>query len=158
MALYARNRRGFTFAEMAVVMVIAAIMMKLTLPKIASMRDRNNLRVAKQQISAYLASARAAAIRQSQPAQFYVVNNTIWSTVTLPNGTRSGVTGSVMLDKAREVVVKIGAAVANDSIIFDPRGFATLPAVTRTYVLTRSTLTDSICVSKLGLIARRCGQ
>jgi hypothetical protein len=28
----------------------------------------------------------------------------------------------------------------------------------RTYVLTRNSSKDSICISRLGLIARRCGQ
>jgi len=60
-----------------VVLIIAGITMAIALPKFAGMRDRMSVRSAKQQFSSYLATARAAAIRQSQMGHFHTNGNTI---------------------------------------------------------------------------------
>src|SRR5437764_419663 len=70
-----RRRLGFSLPEMLIVLVIAGVMMRLALPKIAAMKDKNTVRAAKQQVLSYLTNARAAAIRQSRSAQFYVNNH-----------------------------------------------------------------------------------
>jgi len=44
-----------------------------------------------------------------------------------------------------------------DSIVYDARGLEVWPVTRRTYVLTLNNLKDSICVSRVGLIARKCG-
>src|SRR4029078_5419977 len=86
-----RARRGVSIAEMVVVLVISGIVLNIALPRFAGMRDRMNLRSAKQEFTAYLMTARAAAIRQSQQSQFHIVNNTAWKTVNQPNGTNTSV-------------------------------------------------------------------
>jgi type II secretory pathway pseudopilin PulG len=141
-----------------VVLVIAGITMSIAMPKFAGMRDRMSVRSAKQQFSSYLATARAAAIRQSQSGQFHANSNSIWSNVNQPNGTNVNVSKSISLMNARGVAVTLGgSAPSNDSIVFDSRGMGTTGAP-RTYVFTRNGAKDSICVSRLGLIARKCGQ
>ena len=164
-ALYARprgsspSRRGFSLIEMLVVLVIAGITMAIAMPKFAGMRDRMSVRSAKQQFSSYLATARAAAIRQSQLGHFHANSNTIWSNVNQPDGTSINVSKGVSLMNARGVAVTLGgSAPSQDSIIFDSRGMSTNISAGRTYVFTRNGVKDSICVSKLGLIARKCGQ
>jgi Tfp pilus assembly protein FimT len=122
------------------------------------MRDRMSVRSAKQQFSSYLATARAAAIRQSQYGHFHANNNTIWSNVNQPDGTNMNVSKSISLMNARGVAITLGgSAPSNDSIVFDSRGMSATGAA-RTYVFTRNGVKDSICVSRLGLIARKCGQ
>jgi len=154
----ARERRGFTLIETMVVLIIAGIAMAISLPKFASMRDRVSVRSAKQQFSSYLMTARAAAIRQSQSAQFHSSANTIWSNVNQPDGTNINVSRAVSLMNARGVAVTLGGSPpANDSIQFDSRGMSNTGS-SRTYVFTRNGVKDSICVSRLGLIARSCGQ
>ncbi|HEY2164609.1 MAG TPA: prepilin-type N-terminal cleavage/methylation domain-containing protein, partial [Gemmatimonadaceae bacterium] len=111
LALYARvrgssrSRRGFSLIEMMVVLVIAGITMAMAMPKFAGMRDRMAVRSAKQQFSSYLATARAAAIRQSQYGHFHANNNTIWSMVNQPDGTNMNVSKSISLMNARGVAV-----------------------------------------------------
>ena len=143
---------------MLVVLVIAGITMAIAMPKFAGMRDRMSVRSAKQQFSSYLATARAAAIRQSQLGQFHANSNSIWSNVNQPDGTNINVAKSISLMNARGVALTLGgSAPSNDSIQFDSRGMSNTGAA-RTYVFTRNGVKDSICVSRLGLIARKCGQ
>lgn len=140
-----------------VVLVIASIAMSLSLPKFAGMRDRMSVRSAKQQITAYLATARAAAIRQSQSSQFHYASSTIWTTVNQPNNTNINVSKSVPLNTARGVTMTVGGSSVTDSIQFDSRGMSSTGSAV-TFVLTRNSTKDSVCVSRLGLIARTCGQ
>lgn len=150
------TRRGFTLTEMLIVIIIVGIITAVALPKLDSARTKAALRSAKQELAAYLATTRAAAIRRSQPAQFYTASNKIWATVAQPDGTRASLTGSVYLDRSLNVTITIGTAVgATDSIIFDPRGMATLTS-SKKFVLTRNSTKDSLCVSRLGLIALTC--
>ena len=59
---------------------------------------------------------------------------------------------------ARGVAVTLlGSAPNQDSIVFDSRGMSNTGAA-HVYVFTRNGFKDSICVSRLGLIARKCGQ
>jgi Tfp pilus assembly protein FimT len=140
-----------------VVLVIAGITMSIAMPKFAGMRDRMSVRSAKQQLSSYLATARAAAVRQSQSGHFHANSNSIWSSVNQPDGTVINVSKSVSLMNARGVAVTLGgSAPSNDSIVFDSRGMGT--TVPHKYLLTRNGVKDSVCVSRLGLIARTCGQ
>jgi len=140
-----------------VVLVIAGIVMSMSLPKFASMRDRMSVRSAKQQLTSYLATARAAAIRQSQSGHFHANGNSIWSSVNQPDGTVANVSKSVSLMTARGVAVTLsGSAPSQDSIVFDSRGIGATAA--HKYMLTRNGVKDSVCVSRLGLIARTCGQ
>lgn len=153
-----RARRGFSIAEMLVVMVIAGLVMKMAMPRFAAMRDRMAVRAAKQQIGAYLVTARATAIRRSRASKFKIQNNTIWATTLKSDGSDSTIALNVPLLSARGVTVTAGGSAADESIAFDSRGMALSLGTARTYVLTRNSSKDSLCISRLGLIARRCGQ
>jgi len=152
-----RSRRGFSLIETMVVLVIMGIAMAISLPKFAGMRDRMAVRSAKQQLTSYLATARAAAIRQSQSGHFHANSNTIWSSVNQPDGSVANVSKAVSLMTARGVAVTLGgSAPSQDSIVFDSRGIGATAA--HKYMFTRNGFKDSVCVSRLGLIARTCGQ
>ena len=151
-----RARRGFSIVELLVVLIVSGVVMRMAMPRFAAMRDRMSLRSAKQQMAAYLVSARAAAIRRSTTAVFSVQNSTISARVKRPDGTQSSLGGTVPLLSARGVTVSPGGGATADTIVYDSRGMATTPA--HTYVLTRNSKKDSICVSRLGLIAQYCGQ
>jgi hypothetical protein len=102
-------------------------------------------------------TARAAAVRQSQQSQFHIVNNTAWTTVSQPNGTTATVNQRLRLFRTRNVIVTMGGSAPNDSIVYDARGIENLPGQRRVYVLTLNNLKDSVCVSRVGLVARQCG-
>lgn len=151
-----RARRGVSIAEMVVVLVISGIVLNIALPRFAGMRDRMNLRSAKQEFTTYLMTARAAAVRQSQPSQFHIVNNTAWTTVSQPNGTTATVNQRLRFFRTRNVIITMGGSAPNDSIVYDARGIENVPGQRRVYVLTLNNLKDSVCVSRAGLISRQC--
>jgi prepilin-type N-terminal cleavage/methylation domain-containing protein len=151
-----RARRGVSMVEMVVVLVISGIVLNIALPKFAAMRDQMNLRSAKQEFQAYLMTARAAAVRQSRPAQFHVVNNSAWTMVTSPSGAATTVNQRLRLFRTRNVIITMNGSAPNDSIVYDARGIASWPLQRRTYVLTLNNFKDSVCVSRAGLIARQC--
>lgn len=153
-----RARRGFSIAELLVVLIVSGVVMRIAVPRFAAMRDRMSLRSAKQQMAAYLVTARAAAIRRSTTAVFSVQNSTITARVKRPDGTQSSLGGAVPLLSARGVAVSPGGSSTADTIAYDSRGMAAGLSATKVYVLTRNSKKDSICVSRLGLIAQYCGQ
>ena len=152
-----RARRGVSIAEMVVVLVISGIMLNIALPRFAGMRDRMSLRSAKQEFITYVMTSRAAAIRQSQQAQFHVRNNTAWVMVNQPNGTNTMVNQNLRMFRTRQVTITLSGSPTTDSIVYDARGIEIMPNARRKYMLTLNNLKDSVCVSRVGLIARQCG-
>jgi len=134
---------------------MAAVLMRMALPKLGATRDKGAVRSAKQQVASYLANARAAAIRRSQPTQFYLSSSLDSITVGAAGArTRLG------MNRLTQLGVSIAATSPGnipDSILFDARGIATnLASAGRVYKFTRNGLTDSVCISKLGLVSRFC--
>ena len=151
-----RARRGVSMVEMVVVLVISGIVLNIALPRFAAMRDRMQLRSAKQEFIAYLMTARAAAIRQSQQSKFHVTGNSAWAMVSQPNGTTTTVTQRLRLFRTRNVTLTLNGWWPTDSIVYDARGIESWPVQRRVYVMTLNNLKDSVCVSRVGLIARQC--
>jgi prepilin-type N-terminal cleavage/methylation domain-containing protein len=150
------RRHGFTIVEMIVVLVMMGILMSIALPRFGTLRDKSAVSSAKQKIVGYVATARAAAIRQSSSAQFRLWSGNMHATVTQPDGTSLMLGGSEQLDKTEGVTVTRGTGVVKDVITYDARGLASLGG-TYIYVVTRNSAKDSLCISRLGLIARTCG-
>ena len=143
--------------EMVVVLVIAGIVLSIALPRFAAMRDSMSLRSAKQEVTAYLMASRAAAIRQSRQAQFHILNSRVWATVKQSGGSSATVTQTLRLFRTRDVTLSLnGDYSPNDSIVYDARGLEVYPGQRTVLVLTLNNLKDSICVSRVGLIARQC--
>ena len=144
-----QNRRGFSMTEILVVLVVMALITKMSFPKIVAIRERNAVRSAKLQLASQITTARAAAIRRSQKSTFTWNNGEALAKVG-PNGTETTVSGRVRL-------ASMGVTVTpQEDIQFDPRGFATNLTARKVYRFTRNNVTDSICVSKVGQISRYC--
>lgn len=141
--------------EMLIVFVIVGILMALSLPKLSRLYEANSVRAAKQRLSSYIVVARAAAIRRGRVAQFRVSGGTIKVLVD-SSGVFVPIRDSVMLSKTDRVTVVSRSTTGADSVPFNTRGFTSDRRAHR-FVITRGSSTDSLCVSALGLIARRCG-
>ncbi len=145
---------------MIVVLIITGILMSIALPRFGAIRDKAAVSSAKQRLIGYLAMTRAAAIRQSSTAEFRLWDNNVSATVTQANGTKLSLGSAEHLDKSQGVVITRGTGVVRDLITYDSRGLALIGTVSTpyfVYVVTRNNVKDSICVSRLGLVARRCG-
>lgn len=146
------TRRGFTLAEILTVMVIMGVVMMMTLPKMGHINDRNQMRSAKDGISARLAAARAAAIATGRQAYFYSAGDSI--RVTASNGSTQ-VTKGTTINLKRQFGVSVNSPAF--SIMFDGRGMTS--GTSNVIRFSRSGIADSICISAIGLINRHgCAQ
>ncbi|NUQ20675.1 MAG: prepilin-type N-terminal cleavage/methylation domain-containing protein [Gemmatimonadaceae bacterium] len=146
------TRRGFTLAEILTVIVIMGVVMMMTLPKMGHINDRNQIRSAKDGISARLAAARAAAIATGRQSYFYSEGDS--DRVTASNGTTQVAKGTTINLKRQ-----FGVSVLSPtfSIMFDGRGMTSGSA--HVLKFSRSGIADSICISAIGLINRHgCAQ
>lgn len=154
---FAGRRRGFTLVELVLVLVIVSIVSAIALPKIGAMRDRGAVRSARQQVSSLLATARATAIRQGQSAQLRFANNTAWVTATpIGGGTPVPVGGRAAFTPLGVDAAGFAADAESVSILYDLRGMAQGLTATRKLTFTRNRARDSLCISRVGLIAPSC--
>ena len=153
-----RSRAGFSMVELLVVISIMGILVMFAVPKIRTFRAGNNLRSAKAQVASSLATARAAAIQKGRQAVFAVRGNNL--AVVVDTSATSGIQALVVLSSV-PIDDRYGATIsltlpADSNVTYDSRGFgATGSGATAKYVLRVSGMTDSVCVSPLGLINKK---
>ena len=141
----ARERPGYTLIEMMTVLVVIGTVMMLTAPRLGRMRENAAMRSARSQTVAYLARARAVALQRGREARF--VRNGDQISVTVDS---SGTQVNVARPMDLRVAFGVSLSATRDQISYDPRGFAFGNASLEKVQLTRGTLRDSVCVSKLG--------
>lgn len=134
-----------------IAVVVMGIIMAVGAPKLGGIRDRASVRSAAQQIGAYVATTRAAAIRRGLRANFKVRADTMWIEIQQP-GAPEMVAPPIPLAQTFNVAMTS----TTDSIVFDARGFAIYPAQTSKFVVTRASAADSMCVTRLGMVSPKC--
>lgn len=145
-------RSGFSLVELLIVIVVMGMLGTFGYPKLRNSTNGVSVRSARQQTTEMLVIARAAAVRNGSEARFIRSGNVVRVTVD-SNGTY--VTLSVRdLNKEHGITVAVGGTAPRDTVRFDPRGLAIGLAGAATIKFSNSTVTDSICVSKLGKVAR----
>lgn len=137
--------------ELMIAIVVMGIIMAIGAPKLGSIRDNASARSATQQIGAYVATTRAAAIRRGLRANFKISADTMWVEIQQP-GAPEMIAPPIPLGETFNVTV----STLTDSIVFDARGFALSLDGTQKFVVTKSSATDSICVTRLGMISPQC--
>jgi len=137
--------------ELMIAVLLMGIITAIGAPKLGSIRDRASVRSATQQIGAYVATARAAAIRRGLRANFKTRADTMWVEIQQPGVPETIVPRIPLFETFRVTVTSSG-----DSIVFDARGFALNLAGTQKFVVTRAAARDSICVTRLGMVSPRC--
>ena len=145
-------RSGFTLLELLIVIVMIGLMSAFAYPRLQGSTTGISVRSARQQTAEMLVIARAAAVQNGSEARFIRAGNVVRVLVD-SNGTY--VTLSVRdLYTEHGVTVAVGGAAPRDTVRFDPRGLAIGLTGAATIRFTNSTAKDSICVSKLGKVAR----
>ncbi len=134
-----------------IAVVLMGIITAIGAPKLASIRDKASVRSATQQIGAYVATSRAAAIRRGMRANFKTRGDTMWIEIQQP-GAPELIAPRIPLS----ATFNVGLTSTTDSIVFDARGFAINLAGTQKFVVTRSSVRDSICVTRLGMVSPKC--
>ncbi len=137
--------------ELMIAVVLMGIIMAIGAPKLGAIRDRASVRSATQQIGAYVATTRAAAIRRGTRANFKMAADTMWIEIQQP-GAPEVIAPRIPLSETFNVNV----TGPPDSIVFDARGFAIYPSGTSKFVVSRASARDSTCVTRLGMVSPTC--
>ena len=144
-----RNRKGFTFIEMMIVLVIAGLVYTIAARPVRGAFVAASRRAAVREVTAYLFRARMIGIQQSRRA-WLVRSGNVLKIVVDSSGTK------VQIGTTIDMNLRYGAtltATPKDSIEFDPRGFVVLPASTPKLIVTKAPAADTLCVTGLGRIA-----
>ena len=145
--LFQPMRRGFTLAELVVVVAILAMVTAVTLPRLAGIRDWIAVDTAAQEVMSAIAVARNAAVMQGTRSRAVIAADSLridrwrgdsWGDLhRLPGPDRHGV----------------ALEVSNPVVVFEPIGLAWGLSNT-TVVLRRGTRVATITVSRLGRVKR----
>ena len=153
MKLRRRIRRGMTMSELLIVVVIAAIVFMLAIPKISISRDGAGRRAARSQLVAAFAATRSAALQKGKSASLALTSSTATVTVlTGLAGTQFTAWGPIDFTNTLGATIEAldGAAT---TISYNARGMLTpTPAGTLKYRLTVGTMKDTVCISTAGII------
>lgn len=136
-----------------IAVVLMGIIAAIGAPKLASIRDKASVRSATQQVGAYVATSRAAAIRRGMRANFKTRGDTMWIEIQQP-GAPELIAPRIPLSATFNV--SMTSPTGTDSIVFDARGFAINLGGTQKFVVRRSSASDSICVTRLGMVSPKC--
>ncbi|HWC73134.1 MAG TPA: type II secretion system protein [Gemmatimonadales bacterium] len=146
-----RNRAGFTFIEILIVMIIAGLVYAISAKSVRGAFLAASRRAATREVTSYLFRARTIGIQQSRRTWLVRNGNTL-KIVVDSAGTKVQV-GTIIDMSARYNVTL--SATPKDSIEFDPRGFVVVPASTPKLIVNLGTGVDTLCVTGLGRIAVR---
>jgi prepilin-type N-terminal cleavage/methylation domain-containing protein len=151
-----RIRRGFSLAEVLIVVVILGAIWYRLLPTISELKARSALRASRLQLTAMFAAARAAALQKGQPA-WVVIDPDGASVKTAGNADGKTVTllGPVLFGRNYGTALNTMEA-APDTVTFDSRGLVTpATAAVYHYRLSNAKWADTVCVSGSGLVLTR---
>ena len=150
-ALVVAGARGFTLIEMLIVVLLMGLLTAIAYPHTSGVRASAALRAARVQFVASLATARAAAVRFGRPAQLKRTGNSL-QVLADTGGTGSFLSLSLPVALDTQFSVTLSATV--DSVVFGPRGLATnLPTSGAQFALVRGSVSDSVCLTRLGEVA-----
>jgi prepilin-type N-terminal cleavage/methylation domain-containing protein len=138
-------RGGHTLIELAIALVIMAILLGMAAPRMGTLRDRASVRSAATEIMAILSSARRAAMLRSSSAM--VVIDEARSIASIIVG------ADTIL--ARDVGGELGVGIAatRDTVLYGPSGRG-WGASNTSIIVTRGRSADTLFVSRLGRVRR----
>lgn len=149
-----RQRAGISTAELIIVVAIMTIVMAIGIPRFTQQTNGTDVRAARDQVAAYLATARAAAIQRGKDARFTLKADTIAVERDQGGGVWVNVRQPRSLGRAYSVTVASNPS-GLTQITYNSRGTAKALAATQRIVVTKSTKKDSVCVTRFGMIQRK---
>ena len=136
-------RRGYTLAELLMVVSIAAVMMAIAIPRAVRLLDRIAVSAASSDVHATLAFARSLALAGGSAVAVDV----------------DSITGTIRIRRSVETLVSRNIAGAHgvrvsstrDSLTYDPRGLGR-GAANLSVVIRRGAAVETVFVSRLGRV------
>lgn len=146
-------RPGYTLTEMLIVVVMVGALTLITLPKFSGLVERNQLSAAREEISAAIATARAAAVQKGRSATIRFSGNSMWVSVVNSGG---GTTTTIVPVKSFSSLYNVSVAASDTLITYDMRGFASPRlASTGVFRILGTSRRDSVCITSSGQIMPR---
>ncbi len=144
-----RDRAGFSMTEMLMVMIVMAVVLAFGLPKFNSLRSSGKVGSAKVHLSSSIITARAAAVQNSRAARWNLTGNAVTISALNGTGTYVNVRPPSRFDSLYAVQLRSTQA----TIDFDARGIASnMTGTGKIYIV--GTTTDSVCITRLGVVLR----
>jgi type II secretory pathway pseudopilin PulG len=143
---------GFSLIEMLILFVVVGILVAITGKSVGGAFAASSRRAATRDVTSYLYRTRTIAIQQSRSA-WLVRSGNVLKILVDSSGTK------VQLSTSIDLLARYTATLAEspkDTVQFDPRGFVTnLGATLPKFIITRSAVADTLCVTGLGRITTR---
>ena len=143
-------RGGFTLTELLIVLIIAAIISSMALPKFFSFVRHLSARSAVSQVVTDLTMARTQAVREGRTVSLRMVNSYTYR-VTVDNG--AAVVSTLKTVNVRGGQRDVTITPANARVIFDSRGMLAPGSATQLTV-TRTGKQDIVSISGVGRVYR----
>jgi len=140
-------RRGFSLAELAVALAVAAVVMAVTYPRVQGLLDWIAVEAAAADVTTALAVARNAAVTQATRSRFVIAAD------TLRIDRARGDTWDAVFRWPGPLARGVSLQVSNPVIAFDPIGIGWGVSNTKV-VLRRGSRTETITVSRVGRVKR----
>ena len=146
------GRKGFSLIEMMFVFVLAGVIMAIGFPRLRNSLEKQNIRNSKALLTTLVATARGTAVQRGCNATLNMTTDSVWVTACQVNGT-----GTNVLVGTKKLVGSefgVGLAPSGASIVYDPRGIATVFAQTSIRI-TGAHYADSVLINPLGKVIRQ---
>lgn len=140
-------RRGFSLVELAITLVVVAVVTALTLPRLAGLLDWIAVDAAAQEVTTALAVARNTAVMQASRSRLVIAADTL--RIDRFQGDSWGPAGRFPGPLARGVALQV----SNPVVVFDPIGLGWGVSNTKV-VLQRGSRIATLTVSRLGRVKR----
>lgn len=145
------TRRGFTLIELLMVIIIIGAVSAIMFPRLSGELNRQNVRSARQAITAMHARARANAIQRARATALVRNGNVIHIQ------SRHPVTNAIdTIGTPLDVTDSHGGVAmtwSRNALVFDPRGIG-MDASATTIVVSRPNFADTIVISAVGSIVQ----
>lgn len=152
------NKRGFTFIEIMIVMVIIGIIASFGIPRIRDAVIKTNIHSARVGFSLLAVTARQAAVARGCRGVLHITNGTsgmVWVTVCKLTATGNVGTSVDTIGVPTGLASRYGVSIAStvDSIQYDPRGISIgyTQAIVR-FTASGTTAKDSAVINAIGKV------
>lgn len=148
------TRRGFTFIEILIVMILIGVVSALMFPRLRGAFEKTNVHGARAALGTLAAKARAAAVARGCRSAIHfsgVDSGTVWVTVCKVNSSSGIDTLGGVEHLASRFSVTLTAS--RDSVTYAPSGvsFDNVLTILR---LSSGTTTDSVMINQVGKVVR----
>jgi prepilin-type N-terminal cleavage/methylation domain-containing protein len=149
------QRAGYTTIEMILAVVIMGVLFAIAMPRFTAMKTSTSLRAGRQQLGSMFATARAAALLKGKTAEINFTSSTV--TVRVQSGLASSwvtVAGPMRFDQLGLTFEALASSPM--SVSYNARGLLSpTPAQDLQYRLTSASSSDTLCISRAGIIMQK---